>query len=173
MDVMMTSRTMDWFGLVESRDAWIAHNFPNSDKTDTILGVVEEYGEFTHAYLKQKQAIRGTAEQHDEDMKDAIGDMTVYLLGVMSYSGQYPGMVQPRQLLTTIDECIFALSGPVDRICELQFRPQVRAPITRLIEVLERICAIKGWSFADIVTDTWAGVSQRDWIKYPGDGKTH
>lgn len=121
MDVM-TSRTMDWPGLVESRNAWIAHNFPDSDKSDTILGVVEEFGEFTHAYLKQKQAIRGTYTEHNEAMQDAIGDMSVYLLGVMAYSGEYPSIITPRNGLLSIDECIFAMAQPIARICELQFR---------------------------------------------------
>jgi NTP pyrophosphatase (non-canonical NTP hydrolase) len=46
-----------------------------------LLGVGEEVGELNHAFLKRSQGIRGTADQHTEKMKDAVGDIMVYLAG--------------------------------------------------------------------------------------------
>lgn len=33
-------------------------------------------------------------------------------------------------------------------------------------------CAKRGWSFQEIVMGTWESVSERDWIKYPKNGRT-
>lgn len=82
-----THTSLNWNQLVEERDAWVAHNFPTTEETapmETIMGVFEEIGELTHAHLKQRQSIRGSDAKHDADAKDAIGDATVYLLGVIS-----------------------------------------------------------------------------------------
>lgn len=162
-----------WKDLVEQRNTWIAHNFPNSDKEDTILGVVEEYGELTHAVLKDKQSIRGSHDQHVEDMKDAIGDMSVYLMGVMSYSTLVPRTGTGFPYLDTVTQVILAMSRPVSMICHFQFKPQVLHPMEDLVGMMLRFCELQGWDYYDLVEDTWLGVSQRDWLKFPGDGRTH
>lgn len=33
-------------------------------------------------------------------------------------------------------------------------------------------CTARGWSFNDIVLETWRIVRERDWIKYPKNGRT-
>lgn len=59
---------------------WVAHNFPiNHLCHQPLLGVGEEVGELMHAHLKLEQGIRGTAEEHRAAMKDAVGDIMVYL----------------------------------------------------------------------------------------------
>lgn len=58
---------------------WTAHNFPNKQPEDPLLGVVEEVGELAHAHLKMKQGIRGTPEEHHAAKVDAIGDIMIYL----------------------------------------------------------------------------------------------
>jgi len=52
-----------------------------------ILGVVEEVGELSHAYLKREQGIRGTREQHDASIVDAVGDIVLFLSGFCSVEG--------------------------------------------------------------------------------------
>ena len=69
------------------RDEWVARNFPDHDVEDSILGAVEELGELAHAYLKQKQGIRGDPAQLEADMADAVADCVIYLAGVCSYLG--------------------------------------------------------------------------------------
>lgn len=56
---------------------WADHNF--GDKRDPFLGVVEEVGELSHAILKRKQGIRGTKEEHEEAIIDAVGDIVIFL----------------------------------------------------------------------------------------------
>jgi NTP pyrophosphatase (non-canonical NTP hydrolase) len=98
---------------------WEQYNFPNPDPEDalvrSVFGVVEEVGELVHAILKKKQGIRGSAEEHDTAIKDAIGDAFMYLLGVCDHSGL---------------------------------------------------------SMHDCVNEAWQEIRDRDWIKYPHDGRT-
>lgn len=61
---------------------WLAKNFPEfgSQKAyQALLGVMEEVGELSHAHLKGEQGIRGTSEELDEQAKDAVGDITLFL----------------------------------------------------------------------------------------------
>ena len=58
---------------------WSHRNFPKQEPVHPLLGVSEETGELSHAYLKREQGIRGTYGEHTEDMKDAVGDILVYL----------------------------------------------------------------------------------------------
>lgn len=59
---------------------WQQHNFPGRATWEPVMGVAEEAGELSHAFLKRHQRIRG--ENHDEEIKDAIGDIIVYLADV-------------------------------------------------------------------------------------------
>lgn len=45
-----------------------------------LLGIAEEVGELCHAVLKQHQGIRGSYEDHDQKIRDAVGDILVFLL---------------------------------------------------------------------------------------------
>jgi len=58
---------------------WVDRNFPNQKPYHGLLGVVEEVGELSHAYLKREQGIRGSQEKHTADIDDAIGDIIIYL----------------------------------------------------------------------------------------------
>lgn len=62
--------------------AWKKRNFPNSDDTDQLLGVVEEVGELCHAVLKLRQGIRG--DNHIAEAKDAVGDIMIFLMNFCS-----------------------------------------------------------------------------------------
>lgn len=59
---------------------WSHYNFPKQDCADPLIGMYEEAGELSHAFLKNKQGIRGSTEQHYLDMADAVGDIVVYLI---------------------------------------------------------------------------------------------
>ena len=59
---------------------WQIKNFPgNENSWHPLLGLQEELGELSHAYLKRAQGIR-INEKHDENIKDAVGDIFIYLL---------------------------------------------------------------------------------------------
>lgn len=58
---------------------WARRNFPTAEPVDPLLGVCEESGELCHSFLKRKQGIRGTPEEHFAAMSDAVGDIVIYL----------------------------------------------------------------------------------------------
>ncbi len=67
----------------EEHAAWLERNFPDSisvSGTDrSFKGLVEELGELAHHSLKMEQGIRGTPEEHLAEMKDAVGDLYIFL----------------------------------------------------------------------------------------------
>jgi NTP pyrophosphatase (non-canonical NTP hydrolase) len=58
---------------------WVEKNFPDQKPYQPLLGLAEEVGELSHAFLKREQGCRGTAEEHDKEIKDAVGDIFVFL----------------------------------------------------------------------------------------------
>lgn len=58
---------------------WTLMNFPNHSSIAPLLGLQEELGELSHHYLKMMQGIRNN-ENHKEGIKDAIGDLMIYLM---------------------------------------------------------------------------------------------
>jgi hypothetical protein len=186
-------------GLRIRRNVWCAHNFPDTDNGgDTgqhpalasVMGVVEEFGELTHALLKEWQGVRGTPEEHQANARDAIGDMTVYMWGIATHFDvkydeefwrqctmdlrwhrseeatnwfeEWPRLGKAVGLLqTNWDNC-----GPSKQ------RFPAEVIMTRLVYAMIRFCHSRGWSYAEIVHTTWNAVEQRDWVKYPFDGLT-
>ena len=61
---------------------WAEHNFPQQEPVDGLLGMVEEIGELSHAFLKGKQRIRGMEDPAKvrEAVVDAIGDTFIYMM---------------------------------------------------------------------------------------------
>lgn len=163
--------TSDYEQLVAQRNPWIAHNFPDTDPAETYVGVVEELGELAHAHLKQRQSIRGSHEEHIANGKDAIGDMIVYLLGCMNEAGMprvfsaHPFQPQDELDNDFIFRLAIAVGGLVGRKSVYD--------IEQVIRYCEEYCHMRGWDYEAIVRETWAEVSKRDWIKFPGDGLTH
>lgn len=165
---------MDWPKLIAERNEWVAKNFAQDNGLETTFGVFEEYGELVHHYLKQMQGIRGTREEHDEGMKDAIGDMTVYLLGVMNASGlnsfstdshDYVGMM--------LDRCVLEMPTHLAALT----RPYLNLGIGlmgwhmgQLIKWMASFCKLQGWDYEIVVMSTWNHVKKRDWTKHREEG---
>lgn len=162
---------MDWEKLIAERDEWVAHNFPmkgpeyaNEVSFHTVFGVVEEMGELTHAHLKQAQSIRGSDAKHIDDAQDAIGDLTIYLLGVMSYVG--PPRATPIMQLVDTDRTLQQLG----RACgNLLINPAVYN-VETIVYLCKKYCDFREWDYEGIVEETWNNVKQRDWILYPDTG---
>lgn len=165
---------MDWQTLIEERDEWIAHNFPDNElpkPQESILGLIEEIGELAHSHLKELQHIRGTDEEHQANAKDAIGDATVYLLGVMAkigyapdpqYGSRHPGPDEPHWAIFGLSEMAGMLARAIP--------PGPGILIDDIILYLRAYCQLRGWDYEEIVMDTWNKVKQRDWIVDPAAG---
>ncbi len=73
--------------LQDQHKKWIEHNFPNATSDMQFKGLVEEVGELAHALLKREQNIRGSQENYNEKIKDAIGDIVIFLSGFCIQEG--------------------------------------------------------------------------------------
>lgn len=71
--------------LQEMMARWQYDNFPGTEPWELILGIQEEVGELSHAYLKRHQGIRKN-EDHDEAIQDAVGDIFIYLANFCTIS---------------------------------------------------------------------------------------
>lgn len=71
----------------QEHSEWVAKNFPDTREHHPLLGMVEEIGELSHAHLKAEQGIRGSAEKHIFDKKDALGDIVIYMLHYCEFQG--------------------------------------------------------------------------------------
>lgn len=68
------------FAQLQERIApWVKRNFGDRPSWQSLLGVQEEVGELSHAHLKEVQRIRGTAEEHQANAKDAVADIVIFL----------------------------------------------------------------------------------------------
>lgn len=167
-----------WNQLVTQRNVWIEHNFPRRsipDPGESILGVIEELGELVHAHLKGAQSIRGTSQEHADAARDAVGDMTVYLLGVMSSASFVP----VGSLVMWSTGTLFDLAQHVGRLARAYEVNQeggsqllYDVPIANVWWGLVKYCDQRNWDYDDIVQVTWTEVQKRDWIQFPKNGLT-
>jgi len=77
-----TEDKYNFWVLQQKLEAWRKDCFGDDDgdiATNQLLGVMEELGELTHHYLKQKQGIR-TDEDHEFEIRDAVADITIFLI---------------------------------------------------------------------------------------------
>lgn len=175
---------IDWAQLIKERDEWVARNFPavpgEIPGNDSILGCIEEQGELSHGYLKKKQGIRGTPAEHDAKMTDAIGDIVVYLLGVMSANCRFPS-IKPTQVIdATPEDSIYGLARQVGGLSYYAYMQHmdgdaVGAPnwefqVNRILGHCARFCELQRWDFEEIIRSTWDHVKQRDWVKHRAEG---
>lgn len=70
----------------EEHRVWQARNFGPPSTGDSLVGITEELGELSHAFLKNKQGIR-LNENHEENMRDAVGDLLIYLISFCTSKG--------------------------------------------------------------------------------------
>jgi NTP pyrophosphatase (non-canonical NTP hydrolase) len=79
--------TFDFAQLGVEVNRWATRNFGADRPSNSILlGVMEELGELSHAYLKREQGIR-TTEDHDAAIVDAVADIVIYLADFCAVEG--------------------------------------------------------------------------------------
>jgi len=71
---------MDLNGMQNEVVQWSEKNFGKQDPYRPLLGVCEEVGELAHHFLKMRQGIRGDSVYHLNGIKDAVGDILIYLM---------------------------------------------------------------------------------------------
>jgi NTP pyrophosphatase (non-canonical NTP hydrolase) len=159
---------------IEQR-AWSERNFGTHPSWHPLLGMQEEAGELAHAYLKRAQGIRGTKEQHDAAIKDAIGDIMIYLMDFCSCLGVqlvdewferatlFDSMSHRPLIAIQANVGVFSrnwLLGLTDQTVVLQ----------AFIARLQEFCSSESIDLKAVVNETWETVSKRDWKKNATDG---
>lgn len=79
-----TLKRMQLNEIQEQIDRWRGYNFPKATPDQQFMGMTEELGELAHAILKGQQGIRGYSPEDTAEIKDAIGDLMIYLLNFCS-----------------------------------------------------------------------------------------
>lgn len=173
---------------------WQVYNFGEQKDRRMILGICEEAGELCHAHLKLEQGIRGDREALLAEAKDAIGDICIYAMNLLSNSKEpLPGLKPRTDLERTTDlERIGDMA--LDVVCcaaRIETARKMRSintpaphptappeivPMIRhtneLFMVVNSFCALLGWNLEQIIRETWREVGARDWKRFPKDGKT-
>jgi len=162
--------------LQESLYEWQIYNFGDQDNERVLLGVCEEVGELCHAVLKKEQGIRGTPEEHDNELRDAIGDIMIYTLNYLSKIKAKVTNLAVRDDVEKNDdpkrtrESVLACFRIIGKLTDPPNRENVQL-INQMIIQLSFLCALRGWSLEKIVRDTWSRVGKRDWKKFPDTGE--
>lgn len=170
---------LNWTTLIRERDEWVAKNFPPVEGeipgNVSILGCIEEVGELAHAHLKREQGIRGSQAEHDAAAKDAIGDIVVYLLGVMSahMTADQVNQVCTGRKAVSQEEAIFLLSYEVGLMAGTAAKIMTNSwvlTVNNILKYCEVYCTFRYWNFEEIVQSTWDHVKQRDWQAHRAAG---
>lgn len=166
---------IDWDQLVKERNEWVEKNFPPKlePPLESTMGIMEEAGELAHSHLKELQGIRGTAAEHQANARDAIGDISVYLLGVMNAKDVRPQLAATTVVGLDSDRTLLHIGRLVGLICECISEDSVQFlgwKVSALVRAMDHYCLQRGWDYDEIVNSTWAQVKQRDWVANPLDG---
>lgn len=152
---------------------WQNYNFGPQDNERMLLGIAEEAGELCHSYLKMEQGIRGSADAHNDAMRDAVGDIMIYTLNFMSGQKWKIQNFVPREDVEVSSDhkivrpSVLSVFRTAGRIAE---EPNNPSRVQHMISSLIYLCALKGWDLEEVLRDTWFEVGQRDWRNFPERG---
>jgi hypothetical protein len=175
---------------------WQVYNFGVQDPELCLLGIAEEVGELSHAQLKLEQGIRGTPSEHNAKMRDAIGDISVYLLNFLSGTGRSASIfdtncdaddLEYKNNKLGIRKAVLKTSICKGRLLE---SPSSQECARNLVRSLKALCVLKSidlpdeqdetvtvggqvyvyWSVEAILRETWAEIGRRDWRLHPRTG---
>lgn len=179
--------------------AWQVANFPEDKRTPALLllGMQEEIGELSRAFLKAKQGIRGSEQYHLFSAIDALGDIGIYYMGYLNLIGDTDitqevldscscSEVRKKQLVSETLELGMSVIGLAAQVVgtELLYTlpegnsEMTTAPKPELVEWKLVLCGfdtlskyLTGNSWQELITETWDTiVSKRDWNKNKENG---
>jgi hypothetical protein len=149
---------------------WQAHNFPNRPSYIPLLGIVEEFGESC---------------EPDSDWMDAICDMIIYLADYSNSLGiNLQEQFDPKfwfgdkEHQNEIVIWLGKLSHSHIKLDQkIRMNEQHREVSEKAIYNILNICynAVEAdgqFSFFEELKKVWTQVRQRDWIKFPKNGRT-
>lgn len=160
---------------------WALRNFGEEVKTYKVNGAffllhaVASLGKASHHHLKQEQGIRGTALEHQRRGLEAADIAREHIRTYRGIRGETrpasygtPGL---KPLLGVIEE-VGELAKAYIAANQGAGVSEVRDAVGDICIYLMDFCNRNGWSLADVIAETWAGVAQRDWVKNQKNGVT-
>lgn len=167
--------------LQDEHAAWVTKNFgERRDARHPAMGIVEEVGELFHAVLKSEQGIRGTREEHEAAIKDAVGDVCIYAMDYATRLGLRLVDVlksESFEVEVKLDDPLFlALKSATQAYRAATQETGAAATVigTEAVDLLTvamaALCNARGWSLHAIVVETWEAVAKRDWARNPASG---
>lgn len=171
--------------IMAEQKEWSLRNFgPTTPENinDPLIGIVEELGELARAILKKKQGIRGTPQEHDAAMVDAIGDMQIFLIDAMNRHGFAPSEHEVEFMLQCASDpkatsqpfLVYAYS--ITSYCSsVEYHkavPENRQAAMRLMwQTIWALSGSLGIDPLDALFVAWrTTVSKRNWIANPDTG---
>jgi len=185
----------------ESR-IWLAHNFPGQPVHHGVLGVAEELGELAlalSAVPAWRDDARILAHSpYGGEATDSIGDMVIFTVSFANAAGiDLPQAVVRAKAVKVLDPgdieiedfdevkpdpCFESLVTRVGVFVHAQLKLEQRirssdefdqgAITGAMLGQLAAFASALGISFSYAVAAAWGAVKERDWIKYPHDGRT-
>lgn len=165
--------------LCKEQKEWEFRNFGEQDKENSVYGMIEEFGELFHSILKQKQGIRGTQEEHNANIYDALGDIGIYFISYCNKVLDEDGIERIDHYskvyndLPPSDYKHYAIQCGTNIIGELA---DIETSITKLIPIYGSLnkmsLALTGLTCLVHMNAAWDEVSKRDWNKNKNDGRT-
>lgn len=194
-----TSENKEKFNEIQSTLwKWQEENFgPTSSLAPPrhpFLGMCEEAGELVHSVLKLSQGIRGTREEHIAHIKDAIGDIMVYLInffyrsdiGFVQSKDSYFRRFSEQKSYSTIQLEMLAWSiyKHISHIglyfepaflennnLPIQYQNSVKESAELMCDDLVYLCNLLGFTLYECIEDVWVNVlSKRNWKVNPTNG---
>lgn len=195
MHAQYVAQLQEFESLQEQIWAWQLTNFGVSPISHPLLGMCEEAGELVHAVLKMSQGIRGSESDHADAIKDALGDILIYLidffrrcqLGFVHPLCEfflYPPSFQTHTMqdlealalhvylavanLCTAAEKVFYVDQPLLK----SYHIEVKECTAIVLQDVQGVAGVLGFPAYHCLTDTWEKVvSKRDWKVNPQSGQ--
>lgn len=152
---------------IEQR-AWALKNFGERPSWHPLMGVMEELGELAHSLLKREQGIRGTRAEHDANIRDAVGDIMIFLMDFCSCEDVIVVHIAPKGVplsphveLFLLQQQLGALTYWYVDLLDASINEEVRG----FVHCLATFCSTQGLDLLTVVNETWDRVSKRDWTK--------
>jgi len=172
---------IEFLGRVQKEHkVWLKKNFGTQKDWQPFIGVLEEIGELSHSYLKHSQQVRMN-EDHIAKMKDAIGDIVIFMISFCNALDIDFSEIQNNQITFTYDKItdkphlnilkmVKAYSALSDMFYLSLYSKKERKILTltyfniMIIELI-KFCSLFDFNINDCFYSAWQEVVKRDWTK--------
>lgn len=150
--------------LQQEQRIWASQNFGEQTTDIYCLGMIEKVGALARAVLSRKQGIRNT-EDHDANIRHAIGDITIYLVGFCNCEEVDMSLfyISSSQIETTCWDC-----EDISECVTFLITHRRKFSVIELLAIIRGFCVVEAIDFEQTVKDTWRNViKKRDWKTNP------